>query len=114
MIKKKRRSSLQNVKTRPSVDCGSDHQLLTARMKFKLKVRKGNATPTRNDVERIPVQFKVEVKNKFQLLLSETDDEQTPNELWKHIKETVQSAAKKYIPRKRKQKQHGLLKRPLI
>ena len=80
MIKKRWRSSLQNVKTRPSANCGSDHQLLTARMKLKLKVRKGNATPARYDVERIPAQFNVEVKNKLQLLLSETEDEQTPNE----------------------------------
>ena len=71
-------------------------------MKLKLKVRKGNATPVRYDVERIPAQFKVEVKNKFQLLLSETEDEQTPNELWENMKETVQSAAKKYIPLKKK------------
>ena len=113
MIKKRWRSSLQDVKTRPSADCGSDHQLLTARMKLKLKVRKGNATPARYDVERIPTQFKVEVKNKFQLLLSETEDVQTPNELWEHMKETVQSAAKKYIPRKKKRKQPWITQKTL-
>ena len=48
-----------------------------------------NATPGRYDVERIPAQYKVEVKNKFQLLLSETEDEQTPNDLWEHMKEAV-------------------------
>ena len=85
-----------------SAYCGSDHQLLTARMKLKLKVLKGNATPARYNVEKIPAQFKVEVKNKFQLLLSETEDEQTPNELWEHMKDTVQSAVKKYISGKRK------------
>ena len=31
------RSSIQSAKTRPGADCGSDHQLLTAKFRIKLK-----------------------------------------------------------------------------
>ena len=35
------RSSIQSAKTRPGADCGSDHELLIAKFRFKLKkVRK--------------------------------------------------------------------------
>ena len=36
------RSSIQSAKTRPEVDCGSDHELLIA--KFRLKLKKGGET----------------------------------------------------------------------
>ena len=35
------RSCIQSVKTRPGADCGSDHELLTARFRLKLKKVKG-------------------------------------------------------------------------
>ena len=31
------RSSIQSAKTRPGADCGSDHELLTAKIRLKLK-----------------------------------------------------------------------------
>ena len=40
LIKRRWRSALLNVRTRPSADCGSDHQLLVANIKLKLKARK--------------------------------------------------------------------------
>ena len=36
------RSSIQSIKTRPRADCGSDHELLIA--KFRLKLKKGGET----------------------------------------------------------------------
>ena len=33
------KSALQNVKTLPGADCGSDHQLLLAKMKLRLKAK---------------------------------------------------------------------------
>ena len=38
----KGRSSIQSAKTRPGADCGSDHGLLTA--KFRLKLKKAGKT----------------------------------------------------------------------
>ncbi|XP_072014901.1 uncharacterized protein [Amphiura filiformis] len=49
--------------------------------------------------------YAVEVKNKFEQLMKVNEEEQTPNELWEDIKETVKNIAKKYIPKKRRRKQ---------
>jgi len=35
--KEDKNSSTQSAKTRPGADCGSDHELLTAKFRFKLK-----------------------------------------------------------------------------
>ena len=95
MVQKRWRSTLQNVRTRPSADCGSDHQLLVAKLKLRLKAKKESRPPIRYDVDNIPVQYAVEVKNKFEQLMKVNEEEQTPNELWEDIKETVTNTAKK-------------------
>ncbi|XP_072025376.1 craniofacial development protein 2-like [Amphiura filiformis] len=69
MVQKRWRSTLQNVRTRPSADCGSDHQLLVVKLKLRLKAKKGSRPPIRYDVDNIPVQYAVEVKNKFEQLM---------------------------------------------
>ena len=59
------RSSIQSAKTRPGADCSSDHKLLIA--KFRLKLKKvGKATrPFRYDLNQIPYDYTVEVRNRF-------------------------------------------------
>ena len=58
------RSSIQSAKTRPGADCGSDHELLIA--KFRLKLKKGKSTkPFNFDLNQIPYDYTVEVRNKF-------------------------------------------------
>ena len=57
--------SIQSAKKRPEADCGSDHELLIA--KFKLKLKKVNKTtkPFRYDLNEIPYDYTVEVRNRF-------------------------------------------------
>ena len=51
--------------TRPGADCGSDHQLLIAKFKLKLK-RVGKTTGLlRYNLNQIPYEYTVEVKNRF-------------------------------------------------
>ena len=51
-------------KTRLASDCGSDHELLIA--KFILKVKMGKiTTPFRYDLNQIPYDYTVEVRNRF-------------------------------------------------
>ena len=59
------RSSIQSAKTRPGVDCGSDHELLIA--KFRLKVKKVGKTtrPFRYDLNQIAYNYTVEVTKRF-------------------------------------------------
>ena len=62
------KSSIQSTKTRPGADCGSDHELLLA--KFRLKLRKVGKTtrPFRYDLNQIPYDYTVEVTNRFKEL----------------------------------------------
>ena len=59
------RSSIQSAKTRLGTDCGSDHKLLIA--KFGLKVKKVGKTtrPFKYDLDQIPYDYTVEVRNRF-------------------------------------------------
>ena len=54
-----------NVYTRPEADCGSDHELLIA--KFRLKWKKVGKTSRlfKYDINHIPYDYTVEVKNRF-------------------------------------------------
>ena len=59
------RSFIQSAKTRPGTGCGSDQQLLIAKFRLKLK-RVGIATrPFRCDLNRIPYEYTLEVRNRF-------------------------------------------------
>ena len=58
------RSAFQSVKTRPDADCGSDHELLTATIRIKLKktqVKKG----WKLDIDNIPEEYNNKIKNKL-------------------------------------------------
>ena len=57
--------SLQSAKTRLGVDCGSDHELLIAKFKLKLKKVGKSIRPFRYDINQILYDYTVEVTNKF-------------------------------------------------
>ena len=59
------RSSIQSVKTRPGADCGSDHELLIAKFRLKLKKVGKTTRPFRYGLNQIPYDYTVEVKNRF-------------------------------------------------
>ena len=76
------RSSIQPAKTRPRADCGSDHELLIT--KFRLKLKKvGKATrPFRCDLNQIPYDYTMEVKNRFKGV---DPIDRVPEELWTEV-----------------------------
>ena len=57
------RSSIQSAKTRVGADCGTDHELLIA--KFRLKLKKVGKTTFRYDLNQIPYNYTVEVTSRF-------------------------------------------------
>ena len=59
------RSSIQSAKTRPGADCGSDHELLIAKFRLKLKKVGKPTRPFRYDLNQIPYDYTVEVRNRF-------------------------------------------------
>ena len=59
------RSSIQSAKTRPGADCGSDHELFIAKFIPKLKTVGKTTRPFRYDLNQIPYDYTVEVRNRF-------------------------------------------------
>ena len=53
-------------KTRRGADCGSDHELLIAKLRLKLKKVGKTTRPFRYDLNQIPYDCTVEVTNRFQ------------------------------------------------
>ena len=59
------RTSIQSAKTRPGTDCGSDHELLIAKFRSKLKNVGKNTRPFRYDLNQIPYNYIVEERIRF-------------------------------------------------
>ena len=85
--------SVQSAKTRLGDDCGSDHEFLIAKFRLKLKVGK-TTRPFRFDLNQIPYDYTVEVRNRFKgldLIYRVLD------ELWTEIHDIVQETGIKTI-----------------
>ena len=93
------RSSIQLAETRPGAGCGSDHELLIAKIRLKLKNVGKSTRPFRNDLNQIPYDYIVEVTNSFKGL-DLTD--RLPEERWMEVCDIVQEAVIKTIPKKKK------------
>ena len=59
------RNSIQSAKTRQGADCGSEHELLIAKFRLKLKKVRKTARPFRYDLNQIPYDYTVKVTNRF-------------------------------------------------
>ena len=93
------RSSTQSAKTRPGADCGSHHELLIAKCRFKLQKVGKTTRPFRYDLNQIPYNHTVEVRNRFKGLdLIDT----VPDELWNEFCDIVQETGIKTIPMEKK------------
>ena len=59
------RSSIQSAKIRPGADCGSENELLIAKLTLKLKKVGKTTRPFRYDLNQIPYDYTVEMTNRF-------------------------------------------------
>ena len=103
------RSSIQSAKTRLGADCGSDHELLIAEFRFKLKKVGKTTRPFRYDLNQIPYDYTVEVKNRFKGL---DLIDRMPDELWMEVHDIGQETGIEAIHKKRKCKKAKWLRRP--
>ena len=90
------RSSIQSAKTRLGADCGSDHELLIAKFRLKLKKVGKTTRPFRYDLSQIPYHYTVEVTQRFK-----GSDLIVPEELWPQVCDIVQEMVIKIIPKKK-------------
>jgi len=95
------RSSIQSAKTRPGADRGSDHELLIAKFRLKLKKVGKTTRPFSYDLNQIPYDYTVEVKNRFKGL---DLTGRVPDELWTEVHNIVQETGIKTIPMEKKRK----------
>ena len=80
------RSSIESAKTRLGADCGSDHELLIEKFRLKWKKVSKTTRPFRYDLNQIPYNYTVEVRNRFKGL---DLIDRVPEEYWKEVHDTV-------------------------
>ena len=78
---------------------GSDHELLIAKFRLKLKKAGKTTRPFRYDLNQIPYDYTVEVMNRFKGL---DLADRVPEELWMEVCNTLQVRVTKTIPEKKK------------
>ena len=100
------RSFIQSAKTRPGADCGSDHELLIAKFGLKLKKVGETTRPFRYDLNKIPNDYTVELRNRLKVL---DLIDRVPEELWTEVHNIVQEAVIKTIPKKKKGKKGKMI-----
>jgi hypothetical protein len=108
MISKKWRGSVRNSRSFPSADIGSDHQMVLANLKLKLKRNFKKKKRSRADTlklkdEHTKEKYHEEIEVRWNDLLSSTriEDSPTPgiDEEWEHISTIMRETADKTIGR---------------
>ena len=77
----------------------SDHELLIAKFRLRLKEVGKTTRPFRYDLNQIPYNYTVEVTNRFNGL---DLIDRVPEKLWMEVHAIVQEAVVKTIPKKKK------------
>ena len=90
---------MQSTKTRLGADCGSDHELLIAKFRLKLKKVGKTARPLRYDLNQIPYDYTVEVRNRFKGL---DLIDRVPDDLWNEVLDIIQQTGIKTISMEKK------------
>ena len=80
-------------------DCGSDHELLITKFRLKLKTVGETTRPFRYDLNQIPYDYTVEVRNRFKGL---DLIDRLPDELWTEVHDIVQETGIKTISMEKK------------
>ena len=98
-------------KTTLGSDCGSDRELLTVKFRLKLKKVGKTTRPFRYDLNQIPYDYTVEVRNRFKGL---DLIDRVPDELWMEVRDIVQETGIKTIPMEKKCKKAKWLPREVL
>ena len=79
--------------------CGSDRELLIAKFRLELKKVGKTTRPFRYDLNQIPYDYTIEVRNRFKGL---DLIDRVPDELWNEVHDIVQETGIKTIPMEKK------------
>ena len=86
-------------KSKTRADCGSDNELLMTKFRLKLKEEGKTARPFRYDLNQIPDDYTLEVRNRFKGL---DLIDRVPDELWNEVRDIVHETGIKTIPMEKK------------
>ena len=92
---------MKSAKTRPGADCGSNHELLIAKFRLKLKKVGKTTRPFRYDINQIHYNYRVEATNRFKGL---DLIEREPDDLWMEVRDIVQETGIETISMEKKWK----------
>ena len=93
------RSSYSQQKQAWELTCGSDHELLIAKFRLKLKKVGKTARPLGYGLNQTRYDYTVEVRNRLKRLYL---IDRVPEELWLEVRDIVQAAGIKIISKKKK------------
>ena len=98
-VSRRHRSSLLDICVRRGGDIGSNHQLVVAKLKPKLKAQnKEEAQPNRYDIDLLRKDgeerddFRLECRNRF-LALEVRDEKRNVDEMWRDVKTVLKESA---------------------
>ena len=86
-------------KNKTRADCSSDHELLIAKFRLKLKKVGKTTRSFRYDLNQIPYAYTVEVRNRFKGLYL---IDRVPDEPWREVPDIVEETGVKTIPMEKK------------
>ena len=89
----------KSAKTRLGADCISDHETIIAKFILKLKKVGKTTRPFRYDLNQLLYDYTVDVTDRLKGL---DLIDKVPEELWTEVRDTVQEAVIKTIPKKKK------------
>ena len=92
-------------KKRLAVYCGLSHELLIAKFRLKLKKVGKISRPFRYDLNQIPYDYTMEMRNRFKDL---DLIDRVPDELWNEVRDIVQETGIKTIPMEKKCKKNKM------
>ena len=104
LLEKRWTTTMQGITTKPNADCETDHELLVATMKLKLKHKKKFTRPIRYDLQEIKEEFNIETKNRFEALLEDIEEKE-PDEIANEAKRIFMETAEKHLNKRRVKKQ---------
>ncbi|XP_068674523.1 uncharacterized protein [Montipora foliosa] len=107
IINGKWQPSLENVRVFRRADAASDHNLVVATVKLKLR-KAMRQEQQRKQFDKIQKQFVLEVKNRFQVLAGANEDDTPVETRWNRIKNTFKEAAASTVGYKKKNNKQWL------
>ena len=100
MIGSRWRSDVIDAKTRPGADCGTDHNLLVADLRFRLSRRIFRKKSSKLDYARTPACFGERVAERLRTLqISDGFVDMTAEEVWCNTRDAMLEVAQETIPR---------------